>query len=127
MARHQEEFHYDHDGKKFDWCPHPKSKDGSVNGMYMPSPHNHNAWAKAKAEREEKFKRSKSGAEVTPDKTSNAPVAKKHKAGDLKLKLSNKITSALVTQHHLSKQEANVVFADAFKEATNGIDKMSLN
>ncbi len=95
--------------------------------MYMPSPHNHNAWAKAKAEREEKFKRSKSGAEVTPDKTSNAPVAKKHKAGDLKLKLSNKITSALVTQHHLSKQEANVVFADAFKEATNGIDKMSLN
>jgi hypothetical protein len=116
-----------HDGKKFDWCPHRKSKDGNVNGMYMPSPHDHDAWAKAKAEREEKFKCGKRGAEVTPDKTSNAPVAKKHKAGDFKLKLSNKITSALVTQHHLSQQEANAVFTDAFKEATNGVDKMSLN
>jgi hypothetical protein len=108
----------DHDGKNFDWCPHHKSKDGSVNGMYIPSPHDHDAWAKAKAEREEKFKRGKCGAEVTLDKTSNAPVAKKHKAGDLKLKLSNKITSALVTQHHLSQQEADAVFPNAFKEAT---------
>jgi hypothetical protein len=95
--------------------------------MYMPSPYGYDAWAKAKAEHEEKFKCGKPGAEVTPDKTGNAPAAKKHKAGDLKLKLSNKITSALVTQHHLSQQEANAVFADAFKEATNGIDEMSLN
>jgi hypothetical protein len=117
----------DHDGKKFDWCPHHKSKDGSVNGMYMTSPHDHDAWAKAKAECEEKFKRSKHGAEVTPDKTGNAPAAKKHKAGDLELKLSNKITSTLVTQHHLFQQEADAVFTDAFKEATNGVDEMSLN
>ena len=94
--------------------------------MYMPSPHDHDAWAKAKAEREEKFKRGKRGAEVTPEKT-GAPAAKKHKAGDLKLKLSDKITTALVTQHHLSQQEADAVFADAFKEATNGVDDMSLN
>jgi hypothetical protein len=94
--------------------------------MYMPSPHDHDAWAKAKAEREEKFKRGKCGAEVTPEKT-GAPAAKKHKAGDLKLKLSDKITTALVTQHHLSQQEADAVFTDAFKEATNGVDDMSLN
>jgi hypothetical protein len=117
----------DHNWKKFDWCPHHKSKDGSVNSMYMPSPHYHNAWAKAKAEREEKFKHGKRGAEVTPDKTINALAAKKHKAGDLKLKLSDKITSALETQHHLSQQEANAMFTDAFKEATNGPNKMSLN
>ncbi len=33
----------DHDGKKFVWCPHHKSKDGSINGMYMLSPHDHDA------------------------------------------------------------------------------------
>ncbi len=116
----------DYNGKKFDWCPHHKSKDGSVNGMYMPSPHDHDAWAKAKAEHKEKFKRGKRGAEVTPEKT-GAPAAKKHKAGDLKLKLSDKITTAHVTQHHLSQQEANAVFADAFKVVTKGVDNMSLN
>ncbi len=115
-----------HDGKKFDWCPCHKSKDGSVNSRYMPSSHNHDAWAKAKAEREKKFKHGKRGAEVTLEKT-GAPAAKKHMACDLKLKLSNKITTALVTQHCLSQQEANAVFADAFKEATNGVDDMSLN
>jgi hypothetical protein len=94
--------------------------------MYMPSPHDHDAWAKANAEREEKFKRGKRGAEVTPEKT-GALAAKKHKAGNLKLKLSNKITTALVTQHHLSQQEADAVFADAFKEATNSVDDMSSN
>jgi hypothetical protein len=95
--------------------------------MYMPFPHDHDAWAKAKAESEEKIKRGKHGAEVTPDKTGSALAAKKHKSGDLKLKLSNKITSILVTQHHLSQQEANAVNANAFKEASNGLDEMSLN
>ena len=26
------------------WCPHHKSKDGSVNVMYMPAPHNYEEW-----------------------------------------------------------------------------------
>jgi hypothetical protein len=116
-----------HEGTKYSWCPHHKSKDGSVNGMYMPSPHDHDAWAKTKAEREEKFKRGKRGANAATGKANNAQPAKKHKAGDLKLKLSEKITTALVTQHHLSQQEADAVFIKAFKEATIGVEDMSLN
>jgi hypothetical protein len=117
----------EHNGKKFDWCPYHKFKDRSVNGMQIPSSHNHDDLAKAKAEHETKFKRRKRGVEVTPEKTGNPPAAKKHKAGDLKLKLSNKITSPFVTQHHFSKQEAYAVFVDAFKEATNGVDKLPIN
>ncbi len=39
-----------HYGKKYTWCPHHHSKDGSINGLCMPIPHNHKAWANAKAE-----------------------------------------------------------------------------
>jgi len=46
-----------HEGKKYTWCPHHHSKDGSINGLYMPAPHDHDAWAKAKAECIEKFKK----------------------------------------------------------------------
>ncbi len=87
--------------------------------MYMPSPHDHYAWAKAKAECKEKFKHGKRGADTAMGKANNAQLAKKHKASDLKLKLIKKITTTLVTQHHLSQQEADAVFANVFKEATN--------
>jgi hypothetical protein len=94
--------------------------------MYMPSPHDHDAWSKAKADCKEKLKCGKRSADAAMGKANSAQPTKKHKAGDLKLKLSKKITTALVIQHHLSQQEADAVFANAFKEATTGIDEMSV-
>jgi hypothetical protein len=37
------------------------------------------------------------------------------------------ITTTQVTQHHLSQQEADKVFTEAYKEATGAIIEMSLN
>jgi hypothetical protein len=33
------------DGKKYIWCSQHTSKDGSINGLYMPVPHDHDTWA----------------------------------------------------------------------------------
>jgi hypothetical protein len=107
---------YTHEGKKYSWCPHHHSKDGSVNGLYMPAPHDHDAWAKAKAERVEKFKRLKQDKE--DGKARESGPAKKHNADDkLKLALNDKLTQALVTQHHLSQNEAEELFNKVFQEA----------
>jgi hypothetical protein len=106
-----------HEGKKYSWCPHHHSKDGSINGLYMPAPHDHGAWAKAKAERVEKFKKAKRDKEGGKGSGTGSPP-KKHKADEkLKLALSDKLTQALVTQHHLSQTEADEVFNKAFQEA----------
>jgi hypothetical protein len=40
----------EHEGCKYVWCPKHTSKDGSINGLYMPSPHDHDEWAKSKVE-----------------------------------------------------------------------------
>ncbi len=37
-----------HEGCKYVWCTKHTSKDGSINGLYMPSPHDHDKWTKAK-------------------------------------------------------------------------------
>ena len=107
---------YIHEGTKYSWCPHHHSKDGSVNGFYMPAPHDHDAWAKAKAEHVEKFKRRKQDKE--DGKAKESGPAKKYKADDkLKLALNDKLTQALVTQHHLSQNEAEELFNKVFQEA----------
>jgi hypothetical protein len=106
-----------HEGKKYTWCPHHHSKDGSINGLYMAAPHNHDAWAKTKAERVEKFKKAKRDKEGRKGSGTGSP-SKKHKADDkLKLALSDKLTQALVTQHHLLQTEADEVINKAFQEA----------
>ena len=82
----------------------------------MPAPHDHDAWAKAKAERVEKFKRGKRDKEGGKAKVSGP--GKKHKADDkLKQALNDKLTQALVTQHHLSQNEAEELFNKVFQEA----------
>jgi len=107
---------YIHEGTKYYWCPHHHSKDSSINDLYMPAPHDHDAWAKAKAEHVEKIKRGKQDKEGGKAKESSP--AKKHKADDkLKLTLNNKLTQALVTQHHLSQNEAEELFNKVFQEA----------
>ena len=106
-----------HEGKMYCWCPHHHLKDGSINGLYMPAPHDHGAWAKAKAERVEKFKKTKRDKEGGKG-SGTGSSSKKHKTDEkLKLALSDKLTQALVTQHHLSQTEADEVFNKAFQEA----------
>jgi hypothetical protein len=109
---------YIHKGTKYSWCPHHHLKDGSINGLYMPAPHDHNAWAKAKAKRVAKFKKCKRDKEGGKCKDPGSGPAKKHKANDkLKLTLSDKLTQALVTQHHLLQTEADELFSKVFQEA----------
>ena len=102
-------------GVEMEWCPHHKSKDGSVNGIYMPSPHDHDAWKEKKAQyangsnHRGKRERDTATAKVNP------------KRGDggksLKLALNQKLTTALVTQHHLSQNEADALFNSCYTEA----------
>ena len=109
---------YIHEGKKYTWCPHHHSKDGSTNGLYMLAPHNHDAWAKAKAERVEKFKKRKQDKAEGGKGSGSGPANKKHKPDDkLKLAFSDKLTQALVTQHHLSQTKADDLFSKAYKKA----------
>ena len=46
-----------HEGPNYVWCPKHTSTDGSINGLYMPSPHNQDEWAKAKADKTAAFKK----------------------------------------------------------------------
>ncbi len=84
----------------------------------MPAPHNHDAWAKAKAEKVEKYKRSKRDKEgVLKGRDGDASSNKKAKTGSqLKLALSDKLTRALVIQHHLSQTKANKLFNKVYKK-----------
>jgi hypothetical protein len=109
------------DGKKYVWCPRHHSKDGSINGLYMPAPHHHDAWAKAKAEKVEKYECSKRDKEGGKGRDGDASPNKKAKTGSqLKLALSDKLTQALVTQHHLSQTKADELFNKVYKEVEEG-------
>jgi hypothetical protein len=109
---------YIHEGKKYTCIPHHHLKDGSINGLYMLAPHDHDAWAKAKAECVEKFKKRKQDKAEGGKGSGSGSANKKHKPDNkLKLALSNKLTQALVTQHHLSQTEADDLFSKAYKKA----------
>ncbi len=58
----------EHEGCKFVWSTKHTSKDSSINGLYMPSPHDHDEWAKAKADKAATFKKRKADAENSGDK-----------------------------------------------------------
>ncbi len=107
----------EHDGHKYVWCSKHTSKDGSVNGLYMPLPHDHNEWAKAKADKTAAFKKRKEAAKKPGAKP--APPAKKVKADgkDLKLALANKFTSTMVTHCHMGQAEAENMFDSFYKDA----------
>jgi hypothetical protein len=105
----------DHEGRKYVWCPHHASKEGSAKGLYMPHPHNHEAWAKAKAEKTTAFKKCK---EEEKKKSPGGSPPKKPKQDDaLKLALSSNLTTALVIQHHTSQIDAEVVFNSVYNKA----------
>ncbi len=52
----------DHEGCKYVLCPKHTSKDGSINGLYMPLPHDHDEWVKTKADKMAAFKKQKEEA-----------------------------------------------------------------
>jgi hypothetical protein len=84
-------------------------------------PHDHDAWAfkKAKQKKHYREKRERDKEAKSPDAAAGS--AKNHKSNPtdekLKLALSDKLTSALVTQYHLSQTEADELFKTAYNEA----------
>ena len=48
ITKKGEEILYPDTNAKMVWCPHHKSSDGVVNGMYMTAPHDYDAWKAAK-------------------------------------------------------------------------------
>jgi hypothetical protein len=69
----------EHEGRKLVWCTKHTSKDGSINGLYMPSPHNHDEWAQAKADKAASFKKRKEEAKKTRKKPTSPPKKPKTK------------------------------------------------
>jgi hypothetical protein len=106
-----------HDGRKYVWCSKHTSKDGSVNGLYMPSPHDHDEWTKAKADKTAAFKKRKEAAKK-PGAKPASPAKKVMADGkDLKLALANKFTRAMVTHCHMGQAEAENMFDSIYKDA----------
>ena len=114
----------EHEGRKYVWCSHHTSKDGSINGLYMPSPHDHEEWAKKKADKTAAFKKRKEDAKKSGAKVVSPP-AKKAKPDDegLKLALGNKFASAMVTHCHMGQAEAENMFDSIYKDAADEIQE----
>jgi hypothetical protein len=108
----------EHKGRKFVWCSKHTSKDGSINGLYMPSPHDHDEWAKSKADKTAAFKKRKENAKKSGNKVASPAKKSKSESEDLKLALSSKFTSALVTHCHMGQAEAENMFDSIYKNAT---------
>lgn len=99
------------------WCPHHKSADGKVNGMYMPFPHNHDEWAAkkaaAKAAYKQRGKRKNDGAHK--DDTTSIKKAGSINNNATKLALSETIKTALMTRCCITENDLNDVIKDAEK------------
>jgi hypothetical protein len=101
----------EHEGRKYVLCPKHTSKDGSFNSLYMPSPHNQDKWAKSKANKTAAFKKRKEEAK----KFGESEFAKKAKPNNtLKLALDDKLTAALMTQHHMMQNDAESLFNSVY-------------
>lgn len=108
-------------GDEMVWCPHHKSKDGAVNGMYMKCPHNHEEWeankAKHRAERQaKKGAKRKTNGNPKDDKESNK------KRGSIndnasKLTLAQSFKTALVTQLCINSDQADELIANCETES----------
>ncbi len=84
----------------------------------MPSPHGHNEWAKAKANKTAVFKKCKEDAKKSGNKLASPAKKSKSKGEHLKLVLSSKFTSAMVTHCHMGQAEAENMFDSTYKNAT---------
>ena len=98
------------------WCPHHKSKDGSVNDMYMPAPHNHEEWQKKKSNYDATSNH-RGKRERDPSDANNGGSKTK---SSLTLALNKKLTTALVMQYHLSQNEVDALFTLCYQDAEEG-------
>jgi hypothetical protein len=106
----------EHECRKYVWVPKHTSKDGSINGLYMPSPHNHDEWAKAKADKTAEFKKRKEDAKKSDNKQTSPAKKSKSEGEDLKLALSSKFTSAMVTHCHMGQAEVENMVDSSYKK-----------
>ena len=83
-----------------------------MNGMYMPADHNHEEWKEKKARYMEN-----NGHRGKRQRDSDGGSSSK-----LKLALNQKLSTALVTQHHLSQNEADNLFNACYKEADEALN-----
>ena len=85
----------------------------------MAFPHNHDAWVVKKKERTKHYREKRDREAKSPDAAAGSAKKPKPKPTDdkLKLALSDKLTSALVKQYHLSQTEADELFKTAYTEA----------
>ena len=108
----------EHEGCKYVWCAKHTSKDGSINSLYMLSPHDHNEWAKAKADKTAAFKKRKEDAKKPGDKQASPAKKSKSEGEDLKVALSSKFTSVMVTRCHIGQAKVENMFDSIYKSAT---------
>ena len=87
----------------------------------MAFPHDHDAWVVKKKDRAKHYREKRDRDKEAKSSDAAAGSAKKPKPkptdDKLKLALSDKLTSALVTQYHLSQSEADELFKNAYTEA----------
>ena len=95
-------------GTKMVWCPHHKSKDGVVNGMYMRAPHDHDEWLARRAERQkERQDKKKARAGNTEAPAEQGGDAKRQKSiSPGKLSLAKSFQSAYCSRFILSEEDA---------------------
>ena len=82
----------------------------------MKHPHDHEAWLERKAQ----FKKWKEECEGQTRKRKaddSAGASQQPSQSKLKLALNQKLSTALVTQHHLSQTEADSLFNEMYQEA----------
>ena len=106
-------------GEKYAWCPHHTSKDGSLNGCYMKHPHDHEEWKKKKDERRSAAREGRREKRKADDSSGPASGDDENKGSKSKMKLAlnQRLATALVTQHHLSQNEADDLFNECYKDA----------
>ena len=101
---------------KMVWCPHHKSSDGVVNGMYMTAPHDHDAWKAAKDQKiaDRKAKR-KAEREAEGDKPSKKSGTDNNKVS--RLALSKSLLTGLATQYEIRGDDAQKFVESTLDEA----------
>jgi len=112
-------------GYRMVWCPHHKSKDGVVNGMYMRHPHNHAEWETNKqkniAERKQrKAEKRKAGPDGDKD------GSKRPSSDSSKLALAKSFQSAFCSKFIIAEDDAQILVDEIMAEHSGKGEKAQL-
>ena len=104
------------------WCPHHKSKDGVVDGMYMPAPHNHDEWLELRKQKRKDWKAKLAAKKRDAEAESEKPAAKRGKPipNVDKLALSKSFKAAFCTQLQVSEEDVDAVIETALNDSLKG-------